>query len=263
MQSITIGCPVGGNITVHGTSSGSGAGTICVCGHYASGFFIRMGCLNLILAIIKGCLNWSAGLFKSKTDPLTTLTAPFVRVRVVKGTVTTYPSSAYVAGDVDVNPSGQSWCAKSVPAPDSSASGAALTAFAWLFNSTGGVDDKKLVNFKGGGPNPIDCCSASCCAASAHTSQLATELASPARLEVNIQDGPNAGHHLAKSVSHLTWEANIRGMSYKISGDAGSALVIQGPSSSITSRVVESSPFSAIFPGTLFGAVRDVVVTKA
>jgi hypothetical protein len=119
------------------------------------------------------------------------------------------------------------------------------------------------VAFNGGGANPVDCC-ANCPPGSGLRSPLlASELASDARLEVNVQDGPNAGRHIAKCVAFLTWEASIRGVVYKLSCDAGSALIIRSPSSCATSTAVEGSPFSAIFPGAVFGARRDVVVTKA
>jgi hypothetical protein len=264
MPSISMDCPTGGNISVHLLGSGSGSpGTICVCGHYFDTFSMKSGCLNLLTAVFGPCLHWFVAVFKPKPNALTELAGPFVRVRVVNGSVSTFPDPKYITGDVDVAPIGQLWCASGVPVPTWSASGADLTVFAWLFNGSGGVDDKKSALFKGGGSGAIDCCSGCGSGSGFRTSLFASELASHPRLEVSVQDGPNAGRHTARSVSYLTWEVSIHGVIYKVSCDAGTALVIRGPSSSAASTAVEGGPFSAIFPGAVFGAVRDVVVTKA
>jgi hypothetical protein len=69
--------------------------------------------------------------------------------------------------------------------------------------------------------------------------------------------------HEATAISHLTWVVTIRGTTYRVAGDRGAALVIEGPAGRDTPTSVEGGPFSATFPGKVFGAAGEVVVTPA
>ena len=94
-------------------------------------------------------------------------------------------------------------------------------------------------------------------------SLVAQELAAQRQLEVTVPDGPNAGVHRAMVVGALAWEVSIRAVTYRVCGQHGAALVVQGPSASTAALEVEANPFSAIFPGAAFGSRGDVVVMKA
>jgi len=193
-----------------------------------------------------------------------------VRVRVLNGSVaggSLPPAQPKLAGDVDVAPAGQFWCASGVPVPAWSTAGSPLTVVAWLLTSGGAggtVEDSASALFNGGGPNPKDCCSASECGSCSGAMLVGGtgELASMADLEVTIPDGANAGIYTATAVSPLRWDVTIGGATYSVSG-AGAGLVVQGPSGAARSTALACNPFSATFPGKVFGATADVVVTLA
>ena len=80
-------------------------------------------------------------------------------------------------------------------------------------------------------------------------------------LDVAIPDGANAGAHTAKASSPGAWQMTVGKEQYTLAN--GRRLVIRGPKGTIVSKAVEASPFSATFPGAVFGAKGDVVVTVA
>jgi hypothetical protein len=267
MASITIGCPDGGDhVQVTAGSGSCGTGTICVHGTCAEALLLRV--LKFIIRLLVRFFRW---IFRLKPVPqrrLTGLTGLTIRVRVVNGTVTTDPLHyPKLPCDVDT-PASPDWCARPVWVPEWSGSGAPLTVFAWLLSGlssgNGTVEaGPDRSNFYGGGPYPRDCC-ANCPSSSAfEKASLASELATHPRLEVAVPDGPHAGLHRATAVSYLTWAATIHGVTYEVSCDRGGALILRGPSASSPATSVEDGPFSATFPGAVFGAVGDVVVTKA
>jgi hypothetical protein len=252
---IIVDCPQAlTNVKVVATGAGSGApGTICVCGSYFSTFDLPF--FQMVAALFKALLRWLKSIFWPLTG------SNKIRVHVVNRGA---PAPSEKAPGTDVSPPTSPWCARNVPVPAWSAAGSPLTVYAWLLDSNDSIlDGPHTVDFNGGGANPVDCCANCPPGSGTRAPLLARELESDPRLEVNVQDGPNAGRHIAKCIAFLTWEASIRGVVYKLSCDAGSAFVIRGPSFSLASTVVESDPFSAIFPGALFGADRDVVVTIA
>jgi hypothetical protein len=262
------------NVVVTGPSPGPGAvGTICACGVANMGLSLSRAPWLLLLYWLHLLLNWlrrclaSMGLsHKPVTDG-----AQFVRVRVVCGPppVPTPSPDPMLPGDVDTDqgPDG-SWTAAGVWVPNASAMGSPLILFAWLLTTnnsgTSTVYDSGSVAFNGGGPNPTDCC-ASCGSGSGlstTTGGLITELAGKTRLDITIPEGRNAGIHFATARAHLKWQAKIAGAGFTIEPcRQGKTLVIQGPSSRVSSKSISLRPFSATLPGTIFGATCDVVVT--
>jgi hypothetical protein len=259
-MSIGVSCPQpNDNITVHVSGSQQ---TICVGGTYSStlGFFRRLALL------LRALFRWLLRLFRRRPAQLTTATVRIIRVRVLAGSFTTAPSpTPSQPGDYDISPPTSPWCCNPIQLPSPSGSSTQYTAFAWLLASTDGtvsiLDGPHIVPFTAGGSGPTtDCCVSSGSGSAAPL--LARELASQARLEVAVPDGPNAGLHTATTVSSLAWELTLRGVTYRVCCDPGPALVIRGPSSSAPAHSVEGGPFSATFPGAVLGAVGEVVVTK-
>jgi hypothetical protein len=258
-MSIGVSCPQpNDNITVHVQG---GQQTVCVCGTYSA----TLRFFQLLVALIRALFRWLLGLLRRKSAQLTT-TVRTIRVRVVSGNITQASPTPKQATDFDISPPTSPWCCNPIQLPSGSGSGTQFTAFAWLLASTNGtttiLDGAQIVHFNAGGSgSTIDCCAS--CGSGPTSPWLAAELASHPRLVVAVPDGPNAGLHEATAISNLTWVATIRGVTYKVAFDSGAGLVIRGPSTSETSTSVEGAPFSAPFPGTVFGAVGDVVVTKA
>jgi hypothetical protein len=257
-MSIGVSCPkASDNITVHLLSSQQ---TICVAGTYSS----KLTFLQRLAAAPRALFSWLLRLFSGQPAHSTT-TVQVIRVRVVSGPFTMTPSpNPKLSTDCDISPPKSPWCCNAIQLPSASGSSTQFTAFAWLLASTSGsiIDGPHTVTFTAGGSgSTIDCCASR---AFGHTNPgLAAELGSHPRLEVAVPDGPNAGLHEATDVSHLKWAVTIGGVTYGVACDAGAALVIRGPATSATARSVERSPFSATFPGRVFGASGDVVVTKA
>jgi hypothetical protein len=263
MASITIGCPsAGANVQVTPTGSGT-QGTICVTGTYAESLFLRI--IRFLIRLIIRLFRW---IFRRGPLPMHTVTSLTIRVRVVNGTIMTAPGhDPKLSTDVDI-PASPNWCARDVPVPTWSSGGSPLTAFAWLLSGVGSGSSTVVAGpasraFNGGGPNPTDCCSGCASNLLPERAVLQSELQSHPRLEVAVPDGPNAGLHQATAVSCLKWAVTVRGVTYEVCCERGADLVLRGPSAAAPSTSLEGSPFSASFPGAVFGAVGDVVVTKA
>jgi hypothetical protein len=252
-MSIGISCPqTNNNIAVH---LQGGQQTICVCGSYST-----PGPFQKLLALIKAFFRWLIGLFIPKPAGFVSMGAQTIRVRVIGGAVTTPPSPASQAGDCNISPPVTPWCCTGVQL---SSGGTVFTVFAWLLNADGTIADgpHSAIFHTGGSGATIDCC-ASCAGAQPH-SHVATELASHPPLEVAVPDGPRAGLHRATAVSHMTWELPVGGVTYRLCFGCGALPVLLSPASSAPSTSVEREPFSATFPGAVFGAAGDVVVTIA
>jgi len=258
-MSIGVSCPSNGdNITVHVQGSQQ---TICVSGSY----LVTLRFPQQLAAFFRALVSWLLRLFGPKPAQLTT-TVQTIRVRIVPGIVTQGQSPNKASGDFDISPPTSPWCCNPISLPRSSGSSTQFTTVAWLLSSTNGtitiLDGPHFVPFNAGGSgSSIDCCAS--CGSGSTSLWLAAELASHPRLTVTVPDGPNSGLHEATAVSNLTWVVMIRGVTYRVACEPGTALVIRGPSTSQTSTSVEGNPFSAVFPGTPFGARGDVVVTKA
>jgi hypothetical protein len=153
--------------------------------------------------------------------------------------------------------SGQNWSATNVPVPSAGTSlpGDAQTMVVWQVGS-GGVEDRPVTEFytvdaavSGG----TDCCDTGGGAPAA--------LLEAGELDVVIPDGPNAGAHTAKATGPGAWRLSVGKEHYTLASSR--RLVIRGPSGTAVRKAVEASPFSATFPGAIFGAKGDVVVTVA
>jgi hypothetical protein len=187
--------------------------------------------------------------------------AQLVVARVLAGWGLQIPQSPFPlqAGDVQAPVVGQSFCAQGVAIPIGAATGAQLTAAAWLLaaGEPAGSDSKP---FLGGGGNPTDCCAA--CGGSGMVPEffLAEALTEETDLTVSIPSGENAGTHRAVSVASRTWQLTVAGATYTVAV-SGQDWVIRGPSGSISADGVELDPFSATFAGDFFGSDDDVVLT--
>jgi hypothetical protein len=74
-----------------------------------------------------------------------------------------------------------------------------------------------------------------------------------------VPDGPNKGNHAAVAIGAARWRLVIGDIAFLLcSDDAG--LEIQWPVGSVRGKVTDN-PFSANFPGIIFGASGDIVVT--
>jgi hypothetical protein len=154
--------------------------------------------------------------------------------------------------------SGTDWSATLVPVPSAGSSlpGDAQTVVAWQVGS-GGVEDRWVTEFYTVDDTVTG--ATDCCASSGGGARAAVLTAD--ELDVAIPDGANAGAHTAKASGPGAWKMSVGKQQYTLHG--GRRLVIRGPSSTAVSKAVEGSPFSATFPGAIFGAKGDVVVTVA
>jgi hypothetical protein len=227
---MVINCPSGGDtILVSPQGSGSGAGaTICVHG------------------TVTGA--------ERKEQTVTIL------VRVVKPPATCPSVPGSQGGDTTVSVSGQSWCAQAVAVPAGTAVGDQLRVCAWLDDGSGYGPPQSVV-FTAGGSGARDCCAEAPCAPPGGAA-VARELASSPDLQVTVPDGTNAGIYTARAVAALKWSVTIAGVEYTLIC-AGPGLVLIGPTCSTDATSVACGPFSATFPGHLFGATLDAVVTTA
>jgi hypothetical protein len=229
------------------------------------GSYSARGCLVGFFHTLLRCV---LSLFGARPSQDADKAGEFVRVRVLKGYLVSGPlpnPNPKQSCDVDT-PRANSWCARNVPVPDYSTSGAPLTVVAWLMSADGSSQlcAPASTIFQGGGPSPVDCCSWSGSGTGFSTSAVARELAAHGPLEVAIGDGPNAGLHRATAVASFTWALIIHGVGYRVcGGDSGSGMSLQGPSFSVPAASVDANPFSAVFPGKALGARADVVVIKA
>ena len=73
--------------------------------------------------------------------------------------------------------------------------------------------------------------------------------------------GRTPAAHTAKASGPAAWQMTVGKEQYTLAN--GRRLVIRGPSATAASKAIEASPFSATFPGAIFGAKGDVVVTVA
>ncbi len=258
MPSISLNCPSGGNVVVHG--SGSGA-TLCACGGYFDSTSEGHSWLRLLYVLVRPIVAWIRRLLGQPTTKAIA-TGPVVWVRVVKAGSGNQPNPPQ-SGDRSAIPSGQSWSAPGVPVPTGTASGAGLTCYAWLLPGDGTIDPPQVVNFCCNGSGAVDCCVSCGSGSGTGTISLPRELLSHQSLQISIPDGPHCGHYKAVVISHLTWSLAIRETPYRIAADAANKLVLHAPASSTVSTSVERDPFSATFPGAAFGAAGDVVVTIA
>src|SRR5262245_56860162 len=224
------------NVVVAGAAPPDGAGTICVCGTFTAA--------------------------DRKMVPAAVVN---IRVRVLDGHVGIAmlpPAFPKLLGDTDVPPAGTSFFAMNVAAPKSTPAGAPLTVVAWIVDLAGTASPPTSAWFQGGGPGPTDCCAVCGSGAGPGLTETMSELESSPDLAVAVPDGDNAGSHKASAVASLTWSVTVGEIACLILV-RGCDLVLQGPSGSVCSASVESEPFSATFPGKLFGATEDIVVTVA
>jgi hypothetical protein len=195
--------------------------------------------------------------------------AEFVRVRVVLASAPAQSPEPASAGDVDITPENDgSWTANGmwVPVPDDQAW--SLKAYAWLLvPASGGVTntDSGNVAFEGGGvPGDTDCCT-DCTGGSSPVAlpgPLVAELAARITLDVTVPDGKHAGIYQATTVAHMKWQVKVGGVHYTVSTCAArKTLMIHGASSPASHKTIAYKPFSATFPGSVFGASIDIVVT--
>jgi hypothetical protein len=256
-MSLGINCPhADDNLKLHPPSA---APTICVVGTYTGSDLRPLNLFGRLVSLLQALFAWLLRCITRKpTPPLPTKTPLTLRVRVIAGSGSTSPASK--SGDATITPPPASWCASPVVP---TGSGSEFTAVAWVLNSSGSiVDGPQRVPFSTGGASPKDCCS-SCPGFGLATTLVEQELASHPPLAVAVPDGPNSGLHKATAVAHLTWETRMGGEIFKVLYDTAATLVVQGRTFSAASTAVESHPFSAIFPGGVFGAAGDVVVTTA
>lgn len=256
------------NVLIKGQGPNS-PGFICVCGtSQDSQAGQPKGCL---LSLFRAMASALERLFGSRPGkPLPEDGSLFIRTRVVSGWAgTTGLSPSHQTGDSDTSPNPK-WCTAGPQVPNGTASGAKLTAIAWLLSGSDTttltvVDGPHLVYFYAGGDNPTDCC-ASCSGSSSGSSSASSPLAAlGARplLEVTVPDGPSAGRHRALAVAFLTWQFAAGGQTYTVRGLGESSLLAAGPAASAPPRALEWRPFSAVFPGAVFGSAGEVVVTVA
>jgi hypothetical protein len=99
------------------------------------------------------------------------------------------------------------------------------------------------------------------CSSASGSSVLAGELAYAAALLVSVPDGRYAGHYLAMRVTNRTWKVTIGEAKYTITSRTGQDLFIGRAGRFVASKKITPKPFSAFFPGKIFGARGDVVVT--
>jgi hypothetical protein len=262
MSSISLNCPSGGNVVVHTQGSGSGVTqTICACGGYFDPPTERPTWLEPLIVLVKAMVSWIRKLLGQPAAKVIA-TGPVVWVRVVNAGGGDQPNPPQ-PGDQSAIPNGQSWCASGVPVPASTASGAALTCYAWLAPGDGSIDPPQVADFNCGGSGAVDCCVSCGSDSGSRTIVLPRELLTHQSLEISIPDGPYTGHYKAVVISHLTWGLTISEIPYRIAADTSNLLVLHAPASSAVSTSVEREPFSASFPGVLFGSAGDVVVTIA
>jgi hypothetical protein len=224
------------NVVVAGAVPPDGAGTICVCGTLNEGERKMAGVAGVV-----------------------------VRVRVLNGNVGIAmlpPAVPKLPGDTDVPPAGASFFAMNVAVPKSSPAGSPLTVVAWIVDALGGASAPTSAWFQGGGPAPTDCCAVCGSGAGAAVGESMAELESSPDLAVTVPDGVNGGSYKASAVASLTWSLTVGKVTCTIFA-RGSGLVLQGPSATVSSASVEPEPFSATFPGKIFGATEDIVVTVA
>jgi hypothetical protein len=160
---------------------------------------------------------------------------------------------------------GTDWCAPNQKVPRWSAAGVATTVAAWLGTPSGSGTSFSAAQsavFNAGGPSPRDCCSGCVSGSGIQYSLRAPELASTPDLDVTVADGANAGTYKATAVAALSWRVTVGGVAYTLCA-AGAGLVIKGPAASAWATAVAAEPFSANFPGALFGAADEAVVTLA
>jgi hypothetical protein len=172
------------------------------------------------------------------------------------------PPDGATAADID----GQDWQA-CVPtgglgAAGNALPGAALTVVAWqLTAGTATVETIMVEPFYGVVDTVVG--AGECCTCSGSGSGAAPdELDGAAELDVAIPDGAYAGNHTARASGRGQWRLTLGKSDYTIRS-AGGKPVASGPAGSAAASSVESSPYSATFPGSVFGAKGDVVVTVA
>jgi len=260
MGTISLNCPSGGNVVVH--TQGSGAPqTICACGAYFDSAAEHLPWQRRLFVLVKAIESRIRRLLGQPVAKVIA-TGPVVWVRVVTAGGGAQPDPPQ-PGDQSAIPVGQWWLVAGVPVPASTASGAALTCYAWLAPGDGSIDPPQTANFNCGGSGAVDCCVSCGSGSGSGTIALPRELLSHQSLQISIPDGPKTGHYQAVVISHLTWGLTIGETPYQIAADTSNSLVLHAPASSIVSSSVEKEPFSASFPGALFGAAGDVVVTIA
>jgi hypothetical protein len=183
------------------------------------------------------------------------------------------PANPLTAGGTfaSINVDG-SWCAQNVNVPSSSATGVLSIVFGWMVNNTGSgmsvvsVASAQEFNACNGMAGAIDCCSSAPCTGNSDlASQVlaAVELKTGVALQITIPDGAQAGLHTARTVSQLTWSTSVAGNEFLLTYCCTNGLVIRARSKSTPVESIEFEPFTAIFPGTIFGAEGKVVVTVA
>jgi hypothetical protein len=224
--------------------SGSGGGTVCVHGRVTE-TFDKGGHHRGTVPLLQG--NTS------------------IRVRVVAHHVddptTVDPTGP---GFVDTSTDSTTWCATGVPVPGLGD----LTAVAWErvlgSGSTFTFVRPTGVQFTGVSDGTArDCCTESACSSSSSSGSQLAELAGNPALEVSVPDGANAGCYPAQPTGPQTWVVSVGGADYQLFLDPGAGLVIRSGSFLAPCATLDVEPFSATFPGEVFGASAEVVVTLA
>jgi hypothetical protein len=134
---------------------------------------------------------------------------------------------------------------------------------AWFSPDASSFSSPNSVVFYAGGSGDPDCCASVPCASAAGSAQVAGQVSASTDLEVTVPDGTNAGTYTARPIAELRWSLTIAGVDYALFCGGSSGLVLQGPTSSTDATAITFGPFSATFPGHLFGATIDAVVTLA
>ncbi|HEV3437820.1 MAG TPA: hypothetical protein VG122_10700 [Gemmata sp.] len=183
------------------------------------------------------------------------------------------PANPLTAGGTFASINGDgTWCAQNVNVPNCSAAGSLSIVFGWMVNNTGSgmsvvsVASAQEFNACQGKAGAIDCCSSGPCTGNSDlASQVlsAVELKTGLALQIAVPNGAHAGLHTARMVSQLTWSIPVARDEFLLTYCCMSGLVIRAKSKSTPVESIEFEPFTAIFPGTIFGAEGKVVVTVA
>lgn len=246
-MNVNIQCPAGGAFINVTPGSGSG-GTICVSGsvsgqeddeHFFDGGYF-------VLVTVSPC---GSGLNACPSTP-------------------NNPTNGILASI-----SGSSWCATSVPIPNSSMAGVPMLLCAWvMFLSGSGLvvvstANGVIFNACQGNPSAGNCCNSGPCSGSASTSPIHVPLAGELRagpvLHVAVPDGNHTGLHTATPIANLKWSIRLAGSEFILSYCPTAGLSINGTAISATAESIEFEPFTATFGGGIFGATGEVVVTVA
>jgi hypothetical protein len=240
MMDIEIRCPAAENVLVHVQGSGSGApGTICVRG-IVVGFQVGDKLLTAGLMVLVRILSGSDGLGSFGS-----------------------PGSSQ-SGDRLVSVNGSDWCLPDLQVPSYSDAGDPMTVAAWLVtpgspSPTFGPGQTAQFNASTNASS-TDCCSG--CISGSGMMPFIAELMSMPDLDVTVADGANAGTYKATAVGAFRWRVAVGKAAYLLYV-CGSNLVIDGPAGTAASTAVVGNPFSAVFPGAIFLATNDIVVTLA